>query len=286
MSKMSIRGIKLNVTVTGHGYPLVLMHGGPGLDYQTMLPLQPLADQFTLVFYDHRCNGHSEGAEVTSMTMENLTADADALRDKLGFDQWAVIGHSFGGNVALEYALRYPQSLSRLVLMNTGGDQWWVNHNAPELLAKRGFRSDAVQAARRFFNGQITPGEFFRTYVKFSDAYNYRNSLLETIGLILAGHTPKFRPEALIFGYSQTLKGWSVMDRLSEIKVPTLVMAGRYDFLFPTEHQVALAAGIPNARLEIIENAGHNPHMEQPAAVQRLIRDFLAEANPGPAENH
>jgi proline iminopeptidase len=50
--------------------------------------------------------------------------------------------------------------------------------------------------------------------------------------------------------------GWSVMDRLHEIKVPTLVLAGRYDFLFPTEHQVALAAVIPNARLEVIENAG------------------------------
>ena len=279
MTKMSIRGISLNVEVIGHGDPLVLMHGGPGLDYQTMLPLQPLADQFTLVFYDHRCNGRSEGAEVSTMTWGNLTADADALREKLGFDRWNVLGHSFGGNVALEYALRYPQSLSRLVLMNTGGDQWWVNHNAPELLAKRGYSPGAVQAARRFYNGQITPGEFFRTYIKFDNAYNYHNSLLEILQGILSGHMPKFRPEALIFGYSQTLMGWTVMDRLNEIKVPTLVLAGRYDFLFPTEHQVALAAGIPNAHLEIIECAGHNPHMEQPAAVQRLIRGFLADGN-------
>jgi len=279
MTKILIRGISLNVEVIGHGDPLVLMHGGPGLDYQTMLPLQPLADQFTLVFYDHRCNGRSEGAEVSTMTWDNLTADADALREKLGFDRWNVLRHSFGGNVALEYALRYPQSLSRLVLMNTGGDQWWVNHNAPELLAKRGYSPGAVQAARRFYNGQITPGEFFRTYIKFNNAYNYHNSLLAILQGILSGHMPKFRPEALIFGYSQTLMGWSVMDRLNEIKVPTLVLAGRYDFLFPTEHQVALAAGIPNAHLEIIECAGHNPHMEQPAAVQRLIRGFLADGN-------
>ena len=88
------------------------------------------------------------------MTWENLTADADALRQTLGFDQWAVLGHSFGGNVALEYALRYPQNLSHLVLMDTGGDQWWVNHNAPELLAKRGYSDGAVQAARRFYNGR------------------------------------------------------------------------------------------------------------------------------------
>ena len=123
--------VSLFVKVIGHGYPMVLMHGGPSLDHTTLLPLQPLADQFTLIFYDHRCNGRSEGAEVTSMTWENLTADADALRQALGFDKWAVLGHSFGGNVALEYALRYPQSLSHLILMNTGGDQWWVNQNAP-----------------------------------------------------------------------------------------------------------------------------------------------------------
>lgn len=279
MTRMSIRGVSLNVKVIGRGYPLALMHGGPGLDYQTMLPLQPLADHFTLVFYDHRCNGRSEGAEVSSMSWENLTADADALREKLGFDQWAVIGHSFGGNVALEYALRYPRSLSRLVLMNTGGDQWWVNHNAPELLAKRGYSPSAVKAACRFFNGQIAPNEFLLTYMKFNNAYNYRNSLTEIIQGILLGHMPKFKPEALIFGYNQLLKEWTVMNRLNEIQVPTLVLAGRYDFLFPTEHQVALAAGMPNARLEIIENAGHNPHMEQPKAVLRLIRDFMATAN-------
>ena len=83
MTKLSIRGISLNVEIMGRGYPLALFHGGPGLDYQTMLPLQSLADQFTLIFFDHRCNGRSEGAEVSSMNWENLTADADALREKL-----------------------------------------------------------------------------------------------------------------------------------------------------------------------------------------------------------
>jgi len=278
MPKMSIRGVSLNVEVMGKGYPLALMHGGPGLDYQTMLPLEPLKDQFKLVFYDHRCNGRSTGAEVTTMTMNNLTADADALRQALGFEKWAVLGHSFGGNVALEYALRYPHSLSHLMLMNTAGDQWWANHNAPNILAKRGFKQSTVEAARRFFNGQITRNEFLSINMKFNRAYSYKNSPLDMIKAILSGHMPKFQPDALIFGYGKVLQGWTVMDRLNEIKVPTLVVAGRYDFLFPTEHQVALAAGIPNAHLEVIENAGHNPHMEQQDAVIALIRDFLAGA--------
>jgi len=83
MTTMSIQGVSLFVKVTGKGYPLVLMHGEPGADHVSMLPFRPCADQFTLVFYDHRCNGRSVGAEVSSMTWENLTADAEALRQTL-----------------------------------------------------------------------------------------------------------------------------------------------------------------------------------------------------------
>ncbi len=281
MTGMSIRDVSLFVKVMGQGYPLVLMHGGPGQDYTTLLPFQPLADQFTLIFYDHRCNGHSEGAEVTTMTWENLTADADALRQTLGFDQWAVLGHSFGGNVALEYALRYPQSLSHLVLMNAGGDQWWVNQNALEILAKRGYSAAAVAAARRFYNGQITVEEYFPTVFKFIGAYFYHINLLGMVHEIISGPRTKFRPEATIFGYSQLLNGWTVMDRLGEIKAPALVIAGRHDFLFPPEHQAILADRLPDAQLEIVERAGHNPQMEQPAEVIERIRRFLVTANQG-----
>jgi proline iminopeptidase len=286
MTHMQIRDVSLFVKVMGQGYPLVLMHGGPSLDHTTLLPLEPLADQYTLIFYDHRCNGRSEGAEASTMTMDNLTADADTLRQELGYDQWIVLGHSFGGNVALEYALRYPQRLSRLILMNTGGDQWWVNHNAPELLAKRGFSNDIVKAARRFYNGQVTVDEYFPTLVKFLRAYSYHRSIIynptfltvaEKIGF---GFPMKLRPEALIFGYGQMLQGWTVMDRLDEIQVPTLVTAGRYDFLFPPEHQAILADRIPDARLELIECAGHNPQMEETDVTVGIIRSYLAETTP------
>lgn len=84
------------------------------------------------------------------------------------------------------------------------------------------------------------------------------------------------RPDALIFGFSQLLKDWSVMDRLGEITTPTLVLAGRNDFQFPPEHQESLAKGIPDARLRIIEKAGHNVLSEKPAEVSQEISRFLA----------
>lgn len=280
MTTMPIRDISLFVKVIGQGYPLVIMHGGPGADHSTLLPLQACADQFTLVFYDHRCNGRSDGAEVSSMTFENLTADAEALRQALGFERWAVLGHSFGGMVALEYALRYPQSLSHLVLLDTCGDIRWVQENVPELLSKRGFSTAEVRAARRFFNGQLTPEEFIPTMMKFGKAYYYRaNALTLFKELFSGGLRVKIRPEPQIFAFSRLLPGWSVMDRLGEIMVPALVMAGRHDFQFPPEHQAILADRLPNAKLEIIERAGHNPQDERPDVVIDVIQRFLGEGN-------
>jgi pimeloyl-ACP methyl ester carboxylesterase len=281
MTTMSIRGVSLFVKVIGQGYPLLIMHGGPGMDHTSMLPLKPLVDRFTLIFYDHRCNGRSEGAVLSSMNWENLTTDADALRQRLGFDKWAVLGHSFGGMVALEYALRYPQSLSHLLLLDTCGDTRWVQQNAQEILAKRGYSAAAVEAARRFYNGQLAPGEVFPAALKFARAYYYHFSLLEMARQVIFGPRVKMRPEAQIFGFSQLLTGWTIMDRLGEIKVPTLVLAGRHDFQFPPEHQAILADRLPSARLEIIERAGHNAHSEQPAEVIKVVKRFLVTANPG-----
>lgn len=278
MTTMSIRGIRLFVEVVGRGYPLVLMHGGPSADHWSMLPFQRLADQLTLVFYDHRCNGRSVGAPVSSMTWDNLTADADALREKLGFQKWAVLGHSFGGHVALEYALRYPDSLSHLVLLDTGADSRWSQQNAADLIAKRGYSPKKVELVRRWFSGEFAPWEWYLIFMRIGGLYEHDPSLRLLVRQLVSGEwRSKIRPEAHIFARRHLLNGWKVMDRLGEITVPTLVMAGRDDFVFPPECQEELAAAIPNARLQVIERAGHNPHEEQPAEVMEAVRGFISQ---------
>ena len=276
MTTMKIRDASLYVDVVGHGDPLLLMHGGPGLDHVSLTPFRELADRHTVVFYDHRCNGRSIGTPVTSMTFDNLTADAEALREQLGFERWAVLGHSFGGHVALEYVLRYPERVSRLVLMDTAGDARWSQVNAAEILAGRGYGPKTVAVARRFYDGRIAPKDFVRASLRLVPAYDHHFSLVgwarELAG---GGWRMKMRPEALIFG-GQMMRGWSVMDRLGEIRTPTLVLSGRSDFLFPPESQALLAAGIPNAQLRIIERAGHNPQTERPAETLTAVADFLA----------
>jgi proline iminopeptidase len=275
MTTIKIRDVSLYVEVIGRGDPLLLMHGGPGLDHVSLTPFRALADRHTVVLYDHRCNGRSTGA-VTSMTWENLTADADALREELGFERWAVLGHSFGGHVALEYSLRYPERVSRLILLDTAGDARWSQKNAADVLAGRGFNPKTVAVARRFYDGRIAPKDFVRASIRLLPAYDHRFSLLRLAREMLeGGWRAKMRPEALSFG-GQMMRGWSVMDRLGEIRMPTLVMAGRDDFLFPPESQALLSAGIPNAQLRIIERAGHNPQSERPAETMAAVADFFA----------
>lgn len=278
--RVPVRDVSLFVNIVGHGDPLVLMHGGPGTDQWTLGAFQRLADRFTLIFYDHRCNGRSVGAPVSSMTWDNLTADADALRQRLGLRRWAVLGHSFGGHVALEYALRYPARVSRLVLLDTGADSHWARENAPALLAARGYDPKKVELVRRWFHGRFSPREFWPIFLRIGDAYCYGPSwpLLARSG-IHGGWRSRSRPEAMIFAGSTLLEDWSVMDRLHEITAPTLVIAGEQDFVFPPDCQRELADAIPHAALHLVARAGHDPHEEQTDEVMRTVAEFLSRAS-------
>jgi proline iminopeptidase len=112
--------------------------------------------------------------------------------------------------------------------------------------------------------------------LRIGPAYASRPSLLATARELASGEwRMKTRAEAHIYAGRELLPGWSVMGRLGEIKVPTLVMAGRDDFVFPPEHQAQLAAGIPGAQLRIIDDAGHNPQSEQPDETMAVVRAFL-----------
>ncbi len=106
-------------------------------------------------------------------------------------------------------------------------------------------------------------------------AYFYRMNLLDVPHALLSGFRMKMRHEAHVFGFGTLLKGWNVMDRLGAIDIPTLVLAGRFDYLFPSEHQAILADHLPNAQLEIIERAGHLAHAERSIEVIDIMRRFM-----------
>jgi proline iminopeptidase len=166
--------------------------------------------------------------------------------------------------------------VSQLLLLDTCGEARWYEENAPEILGKRGYSAATVEAARRFYNGDLRPDEVFPIVRKFLRAYFYRLRLRDMPQALISGIRMKMRPKAHVFAFGTLLKKWSVMDRLDEIEPPTLVLAGRFDFLFPPEHQAILADRLPNAQLEIVERAGHNAHAERAADVIGIVRRFIA----------
>jgi proline iminopeptidase len=175
--------------------------------------------------------------------------------------------------------LAYPERVSHLILLDTGGEGRWPLENAADLMARRGFSPKKAELVRRWFNGEFEPREMLPIFMRIADAYPHQKGLpflRNTVrALVQGGWRWKPRPEAMIFCGTHLDPGWSVMDRLAEITAPTLVMAGRDDFIFPPEHQAQLAAGIPDARLHIVERAGHNPHYEQTAEVMDVVRRFV-----------
>ncbi len=269
------RGVSLYVRTCGSGRPILLMHGGLGLDHTTLLPMTRCRDAFTLIFYDHRCNGRSTGADLSTLTWENLTQDAEALRERLGIGQWAVLGHAFGGMIALEYALRFPKSVTHLILLDTGADAALVQRNAPGVLAARGFSSRQVEIARRLFNGELPPKEVRGAALALRKAYYNRPNFITQMRVLANTLRVRVRPEACVYGFRTLLRDWCIMDRLPEITAPALIIAAEHDFQFPPEHQRDMAKALPNARHHIIQNADHYPLLERPAETLELIRDFV-----------
>jgi proline iminopeptidase len=111
--------------------------------------------------------------------------------------------------------------------------------------------------------------------LKFAGAYYHRPSLVTLVRDMVSGFRVKMRPETMIHGFGVLLPSWTVLDRLGEIEIPALVLAGRHDFQFPPEHQAIITDRLPNAQLELIELAGHNAPQQRPDDVIQLVRRFL-----------
>jgi len=119
MPTVELHGTHLFYTTSGTGVPCLVMHGGPGLDHTYLRGLDTLGDVLRPDYYDHRHNGRSGRPPLGTITHAQLAADAEGLRQHLNLGKVAVLGHSYGGFIALECVLRYPESVSHLILLDT-----------------------------------------------------------------------------------------------------------------------------------------------------------------------
>jgi pimeloyl-ACP methyl ester carboxylesterase len=176
---------------------------------------------------------------------------------------------------ALEYAIRFPQALSHLCVLDSCGDGHIVLENASRILRQKGYGRLTIKAAERFFRGEIRQNELVKSMIILGKAYYSKPSL----GLMMreAFHGIRIRSNSIAFihGFKELIPDWFVMGRIRDIRVPTLIMAGRDDFQFPPEHQKILAESIRGSKLRIVEGAGHNAHIEKSKEVLSIMRDFL-----------
>lgn len=270
----SINGCRLYYEVRGSGSPPILfLHGGPGLSSgdETLSWVGDLVEDHTCVHYDHRGNGRSDDPDPETLTHAQMVADADALRAHLGLERVVVFGGSYGGYIGLEYALTHPDRVSHLVLRGTAA---WGGppDEALDTAFARGVKADRAEL-KRLFDGQVTSNDDYQAlfrliYPLYSTKYD--PSKLEAS---MAGRYWHYMTHNRVYG-QERLK-YDLRDRLKDITVPTLVIAGRHDWITPPKYAEEIAAGIPGAELEIYEDAGHAVHTDVPERFFPRIREFI-----------
>ena len=271
MPYITVEDSNIYYKIYGQGYTLLIIHGGPGVDHKYMLSLKKLSENYRLIFIDLRGNGRSKISNYNKLNFDYFTSDIENLRNHLSINKWAVLGHSFGGMVAQEYGVRYPHNLTHLILIDTGCNSRIVQEDAPHILRNWGYDKNRVIWANRFFNGKLTTYQIPYALFKFGKAYYYKMNLLTFIRSLKGKHNSK----TFIKWFSSNFQGWDISEKIKNIHVPTLIIAGKYDFQFPPEHQRFLAEQINKSTLKLINNAGHNTPIECPDILNKEIQKFL-----------
>jgi len=275
---LSLEDARLFYEVMGTGDPIIVVHGGPGLDHAYLRPgLDALATRNTVIYYDQRGTGRSTVELVESaVNLGAFVDDIDALRQVLGYEQVTVLGHSFGVLIAIEYAARYPEHLRSLILMNPVEPGSSFAEQTAQRQRAKVTEADSVELA------ELTSSEGFRARdaatlsqvyrVAFRQAFRDRDLVAE-LDLDLATTTARNGQDvaALLGASFGTIDWW---DRLPAIEVPTLVLHGRYDTP-PVEMSRALAEAFPAGSFEVL-NSGHFPYVEDRSGLLSAISGFFA----------
>ncbi|MGQ4646000.1 alpha/beta fold hydrolase [Lyngbya aestuarii] len=250
----------------------LVIHGGPGADHSSYKPaFSPLSQKMQLVYFDHRGQGRSARGPKETYTLDNNVEDMEALRQYLGLDKIVVLGTSYGGMVALAYAVRYPQYVSHLIVIATAANYRFLQRGK-EILAEKGTDEQKAIASRLWdgtFENEQQLHEYFQVmgsmYSLTHDPSSPPKSWSRTILSI----------DAINIAFSSFLRHYNVLDQLHKITSPTLVIAGRHDWICAPEFSEEIAQAIPHADLRIFENSGHLIRVDEPEALLDAIAGFL-----------
>jgi proline-specific peptidase len=264
----------------GRGPAAIVLHGGPDFDHSYFLPeLDRLSDAYRLIYYDQRGRGKSaEGVRPEDVTIDSEMSDLGKVLESYQLRSTALLGHSWGAVLAMEYAIRHPDRVSRLILMNpapaSSGD--WAQFRkfyaerigrdinalraAAATPAYKGGDPDAVAAYYRIhFRPALARPDQVDTIVTRLRASFTRQGILKARAI-----------EARLVGETWGSARYDLFPQLAKLRVPTLVIYSEHDFIPPSaaEH---IAATVPAARSVRLKDCGHFSYFDCSAAVHAAI---------------
>ena len=272
-----INGTRLWVAVHGDGDPLLVVHGGPGWDHRYLLPrLADLADEHRLVFYDQRASGRSS-ADVPpgSVSLEIFLQDLEGVREALGIERMHLLGHSFGGLLAMQYAVRHPERVRSLVLLNSTAASSEYAQQVGQIMRERLTPERQEQLLEVAQSEAMQRGEAaaIDEYMRILLAANFHDPQAVSRLPLYFGDDFSAR-SGLLQGLQADLAAYDLHDRLAVIHSPTLVVRGDSEAL-PRAATDRIVAAIPGARLVELEACGHFPFVECPDEMTAALRAFL-----------
>jgi proline iminopeptidase len=256
------------------GLPLVVLHGGPGLDH-TMFgsALDPLGDAYRLLLVDERATGRSpRGSDPSTWTLEQHARDLDALGEELG--RYAVLGHSFGAFIALQHAVDTQHPPAGTIVSAGAPSERWLEHleNTLNTFEPEHLREQVAASWAREQTVETEDGvrEILRDQLPFhfADPEDPRIAELDL-------STMRGNPDVLRHGANEGYGNLDVEARLGDIAHPVLIINGAHDRLFAREPAEFMAARIPGAQLAILEHSAHMGFIEEPEAYLGAVRRFL-----------
>ena len=274
---VTINGNELAVEVFGdEGAPvLIAHHGAPGLGSRAepRATFEPFADTFRVVVFDARGSGESEGDP--PFTHEQWVADVEGLRAWIGAERIVMAGGSYGGFIAMEYAIRHPRRVSALVLRDTSPD-----HDNEEAARRNALNSARVTVNRekldRINSGQVRDDDDLRDcWREILPLYDHVYDPAKVEEKVAA--TP-YRYETHNFAFAVNQPNYDIKSLLPTISCPTLVTVGRGDWITPVESSEKIVSLIPDSRLVVFEKSGHSPQIEEAGRWRQVVRDFLSVA--------
>jgi proline iminopeptidase len=274
---MPVNGTELYVTRMGAGPPVLVVHGGPLLDHGYLLPsLEPLSDAFDLVFFDQRLSGRSEGVvDSASVRVDNLVADMEGIRSALEMDQVDLLAHSWGGFLALQYALRHPDRVRRMVLVSPMAASAALRQEEEARLEGRMTEEYAEESRRLRADPGLQAGDTaaIATLLRHGFSLQFRDpALASALPLYVP---PDYLERSRQFAHlAPDLVGFDLHPGLRELEIPVLLIYGE-DEPGAELGGPALEAALPQARLVRIPAAGHFSFLERPELFLGRVRNFL-----------